>query len=100
MMFLLKLPFKLIAIPLVMAATLIQWIGIFLVGFSSVIFNLFAGLAFMVAIFSYLMRISTGSEALKMLIMAFVVFMVPAIGEWLIERIMGINEGLKDFIRS
>lgn len=79
-MWLLKLPFKIVAIPLMIATTLVQWVGVFLIRFSSVIFNLFAGLCFLLSICCYLMRISTGAEALKMLIMAFVVFLIPHIG--------------------
>ncbi len=99
-MWLIKLPFKIIAIPLMLVITLVQWFGVFLVGCSAVILNLFAGLCFMLAIFCYLTQISTGSESIQMLITGFVVFMVPVAGEWIIDRIMDINVGLRNFIRS
>ncbi len=99
-MWLIKFPFKVVAMPLMIAVTLIQWVGLFLIGFSSVIFNLFAGLCFMVSVLSYLMQISTGAEAIRMMIVGFVVFLIPHIGEWIVTRIAAINYGLRDFIRS
>lgn len=99
-MWLIKLPFKIVAIPLMIAVTLVQWVGVFLIGFSSVIFNLFAGLYFMLSICCYLMQISTGAETLRMLIMAFVVFLIPYIGEWIVAKVAMVNYGLRDFIMS
>lgn len=99
-MFLIKALCKLAVLPLIPAIMLIRWAGIFLIGFSSVIFNLSAGLCFLLSVLSYLMQISTGAEALRMLIMGFVVFLIPHIGEWLVDRIACINHGLRNFIRS
>lgn len=39
-MALIKIFFKLLVLPLIAAVTLIQWVGIFLTQFSTVIFNL------------------------------------------------------------
>ena len=46
-MVLLRLILKMLALPLIAAVTLLQWAGIFLTQFSSVIFNLLAGLMFL-----------------------------------------------------
>ena len=40
------------------------------------------------------------SETLRLLAVAFVVFIIPHIVEWLIIRIAVINYGLRDFIKS
>ena len=40
------------------------------------------------------------SETLRLLAVAFVVFIIPHIAEWLIIRIAVINYGLRDFIKS
>ena len=88
---LIKLIIKILVLPLVAAVTLIQWVGIFFTQFSTVIFNLLAGLMF---------RISAGAETLRLLAVAFVVFIIPHIAEWLIIRIAVINYGLRDFIKS
>ena len=44
--------------------------------------------------------VCTDMEALKMLKVSFVIFIIPQIAEWLIERIADINYGLRDFIKS
>ena len=40
------------------------------------------------------------SETLRLLTVAFVVFIIPHIAEWMITRIAVINYGLRDFIKS
>ena len=99
-MFLIKLLLKLLVLPIVAAVTLIQWVGIFLTQFSTVIFNLIAGLMFLIAVAGFLFGISTGAETLQIMTVAFVVFIIPHIAEWLIIRIAAINYGLRDFIKS
>lgn len=99
-MALIKIFFKLLALPLIAAVTLIQWVGIFLAQFSTVIFNLLAGLMFLIAVAGRMIGIGTGAETLQMMTVAFVVFIIPHIAEWLIIRIAAINYGLRDFIKS
>lgn len=79
---------------------MIQWVGIFLTQFSTVIFNLLAGLIFLIAVAGFMFGIGTGAETLQMLAVGFVVFIIPHIAEWLIIRIAAINYGLRDFIKS
>ena len=99
-MALIKIFFKLLALPLIASVTLIQWVGIFLTQFSTVIFNPLAGLLFLIAIAGWMFGIATGAEILQMLTVAFVVFIIPHIAEWLIIRIAAINYGLREFIKS
>ena len=99
-MALIKMFLKLLVLPLIAAVTLIQWVGIFLTQFSTVIFNLLAGLMFLIAVAGWMFDIGTGTETLQMLTVAFVVFIIPHIAEWLIIRIAAINYGLRDFIKS
>lgn len=97
---LIKLFLKMLALPIMMAVTLIQWVGIFLTQFSTVMFNLLAGLLFLIAIAGWMFGIGTGTETLQMLTAGFIVFIIPRISEWLIIRIAAINYGLRDFIKS
>ena len=90
-MVLLRLILKMLALPLIAAVTLLQWAGIFLTQFSSVIFNLLAGLMFLLSVVGWLMGIITGTETMRMLAVGFVVFIIPHIAEWLIVRIAVIN---------
>ena len=93
---LIKLIIKLLVLPLIVAVTLIQWVGIFFTQFSTVIFNLLAGLMFLITIAGWMFGISAGAETLQLLAVAFVVFIIPHIAEWLIIRIAVINYGLRD----
>ena len=99
-MVLLRLILKILAMPLIAAVTLIQWAGIFLTQFSSVIFNLLAGLMFLLSVIGWLMGICTGAETMRMLAVGFVVFIIPHIAEWLIVRIAVINCNLRNFLKS
>ena len=95
-----KFILKCIALPLLLPIVLIQWIGIFLNSISSVIFGILSGICALTAIASLAFGLSTGGEVIRMLIIAFVVFIIPHIAEWLIIRIAAINYGLRDFIKS
>ena len=97
---LIKLIIKILVLPLIVAVTLIQWVGIFFTQFSTAIFNLLAGLMFLITIAGWMFGISAGAETLRLLTVAFVVFIIPHIAEWLIVRIAVINYGLRDFIKS
>ena len=99
-MVLLRLILKMLALPLIAEVTLLQWAGIFLTQFSSVIFNLLAGLMFLLSVIGWLMGICTGAETIRMLAVGFVGFIIPHIAEWLIVRIAVINCNLRDFLKS
>ena len=99
-MVLLRLILKMLVLPLIAVVTLIQWAGIFLTQFSSVIFNLLAGLMFLLSVVGWLMGICTGAETMRMLAVGFAVFIIPHIAEWLIVRIAVINCNLRDFLKS
>lgn len=91
---------KLLALPLMAAVTLIQWVAIFLTSFSAILFNLLAGIIFMITLAALLFGVCNGTEALQMLAVSFAIFIVPHLAEWLIERIADLNYGLRDFIKS
>ena len=78
---LIKLIIKLLVLPLIVAVTMIQWVGIFFTQFSTVIFNLLAGLMFLITIAGWMFGISAGAETLRLLAVAFVVFIIPHIAE-------------------
>ena len=99
-MALIRMVFKLLARPLMLAGTLIQCVGIFFTSFSAIIFNLLAGLVFLITVIGFVFGVTAGAEAVKMLAVAFVVFIIPHIAEWLIVRVAALNYGLRDFIKS
>ena len=95
-----KLIIKLVVLPLIVAVTLIQWVGIFFTQFSTVIFNLLAGLVFLITVIGFVFGVTAGAEAVKMLTVSFAVFIIPHIAEWLIVRVATLNYGLREFIKS
>lgn len=95
---LLKFMGKVLAFPVMLIVTVIQWLFTFLVGMSSVIFNLLAGLFLLIAALSLIFGILTWTEALRPAQAAFIVFMIPVIGQGITAVIVVIREGLSDFI--
>lgn len=96
----LKLMLKLAALPLYLLLILVQWTGIFLTTFSSVVTNLIAGLFFFTALACWVMGLADGGEVLKMLITGFVVFTLPYIAMALIAKISYFGDELRDFLQS
>ena len=91
---------KVVLLPALLIVTLIEWIGIFLTSFASVLFYLFAGLCFILAVFSYLAGISTGPEALQMLVIGFITFILPHLAAWVIGGIGALKDRLNGFFRK
>ena len=96
----LKWMLKLALFPLLLLLILAQWVGIFLTTFSTILTNLLAGLFFFVALTSWVMRLADGGEVLKMLITAFVVFVLPYIAIAAIAKISYFGDELRDFLQS
>lgn len=96
----LKPMLKLALLPLLLLLILAQWVGIFLMTFSTILTNLLAGLFFFVALTSWVMKLADGGEVLKMLITGFVVFTLPYIAMSLIAKISYFGDELRDFLQS
>ena len=99
-MVILKVIAKIVLLPVLIAVILFQWIGIFLTGMAGGILNLLAFLFALVAGASYLTGLASGTEALKMLTVGFVFFILPVIAERIIIGITAIRGNLGEFIRS
>ena len=95
-----KLIFKLLVLPLIVAVTLIQWVGIFFTQFSTAIFNLLAGLMFPDNGCRMDVRHQRRSRNAPTAGSCLCGLIIPHIAEWLIIRIAVINYGLRDFIKS
>ena len=91
---------KVVLLPVLFMVKLAEWIGIFLTSFASVLFYLFAGLCFILAVFSYLAGISTGPEALQMLVIGFIAFILPHLAAWVIGGIGALRDALGAFFRK
>ena len=97
---LLRIIGKVLAFPVMLIVTVIQWLFTLMVGLSSVVFNLLAGLFLLIAVLSLVFGISTWTEALRPVLAAFIVFMIPVVGQGITAVVVVIREGLSDFIWS
>ena len=97
---LLRIIGKILAFPIMLIVTVFQWLFVFLVSFSSVIFYLLAGLFLLVAVLALIFGVATWPEALRAVLAGFVIFMILVIGQGLTAIIAVFREGLSDFIWS
>lgn len=80
--------------------TVVQWIGIFLNSISAVFMGILAFIFALTGTASLLFGLASGTEFLRMMMTAFVIFLIPQIGNWVVERIILLRCLICDFIRS
>ena len=97
---LLRIIGKILAFPVMLIVTVIQWLFAFLISFSSIIFYLLVGLFLLVAVLSLIFGVATCQEALRAVLAGITAFMIPVIGQGITAIIAVFREGLSDFIRS
>lgn len=95
-----KFVMKVAALPMFALLTAVTLVLTFLNAFSSIFFNLFAGVAFLTGVLSYGFGLDPGRECLKTIAIGFAVFMIPVIAEATIMIISTMTERLFDFIVS
>ena len=91
---------KMVLLPVVFVLMLIQWIGIFLNSISGVIMGILSFLFASTAMASLIFGLVSEAEIMKMMAVALVIFLIPHIGNWLIERIVLLRRVIGDYIRS
>ena len=96
--FLVKLPFKIIAVPIWLLLTTINILLVFLVGLSATFCYLIAGISVVTEVLSIGFGIST-AWTLKMAVITTVVFvLIPHVGIGITAVLEVIKCGLQDFI--
>ena len=78
---------KILLSPIILALLLIEWIGTFLVSFGGTILIILSSIVFIIAVASGILLSAPGAEVLKMLAIAFTVYLIPHIGKWLIGKV-------------
>lgn len=91
---------KLVLLPVALVLTLIQWIGIFLNSVSGAVLGILSFIFVLTAVASMIFRLATWQECLAMAAFAFVLFVLPYVGSWLIERIILLHCMIGDYIRT
>jgi len=95
-----KVGVKIVLLPVILAMTLLQWIGIIVTSCSRMFMNLISGLLFTVAVIGYLVNPGIRWHAVNIMVLAFAVFILPHLAKWMIYRITDLNLSMRKFIRS
>lgn len=96
--FLIKLPLRVLAFPVWLAFSVINTLGMFLVGLASWIFYLIAGVAVIAALGCVGLHLYTWQEVKMHLLCAAVFILIPNIGMWIITGTKLLQCGLHSFI--
>ena len=91
---------KIIAAPAILAVTTVKWIAVFCSSMTGWLFHILAIITFLTAIVTYLMQISTGGEMLRMLVAAFILFVLPHVLGVCITGLGRCQEALARAMRS
>ena len=88
---------KILAIPIMLVLTLIEWMGHYIISFSSFIFFILAGFFFIGAVG---MTFTEGISSITItgFVLGFILFLIPNISEWLVEKVADINDCIKAFV--
>lgn len=99
-MLLLKLLLKVVLLPVILALTVMEWVGVFLTSFGSVILFILSGIVFLIAIAGLVIAHEPWPEVLKYLGLSCGIFLVNVIADWLVEKIGTLSASLKQILRS
>ena len=97
-MFLLKLPFRIAALPVILALTAIQFITALITGLSSIVTNLIGTLGIATAACIWMFRLGTDADAYRMLALGIFFIVLPHIAGWLICKAADLCARLIAFI--
>ena len=86
-MWLLRFLLKILLSPIILALLLIKWIGTFLVSFGGTILTILSGIVFIIAVASGILLSAPGAEVLKMIAIAFALYLIPNIGKWFVGKV-------------
>ena len=99
-MFLLKLPFRVAVLPVILALTVFQFITSLLVGLSSIVTNLLGTLGIATATCIWMFRLGTDADAYKMLTLGIFFIVLPYVAGWIVNKAADVFAWLIGFIVS
>ena len=97
---LIKLPFRAVALPIVLVLYIIQWLGLLASSLTSIVTNLLATAAVLISIAIRMFDLGTVQDSLHMLYTGLGLFIVPYLLGVIIVPLAGVRESLKDFVFS
>ena len=97
-MFLLKLPFRIAALPLLAALIIVRLASALITGLSSIVTNLLGTAALAAAAGIWMFNLGANQDAYKMISFALILFFVPHIADWLVEKATDLGTSLVAFL--
>lgn len=85
-MFLLKLPFRVAALPVVLALALIQFLTALITGLSSIVTNLIGTLGIATAVCIWMFHLGTDADAYRMLALGIFFIVLPYAAGWIVSK--------------
>ena len=85
-MFLLKLPFRVAALPIILALALVQFIMALVTGLSSIVTNLIGTLGIATAACIWMFRLGTDADAYRMLALGIFFIVLPHVAGWIVSK--------------
>ena len=98
MMFLLKLPFRIAALPLLAVLRIVRRASALITGLSSIVTNILGTAALAAAAGIWMFDLGTNQDAYKMIGFALFLFFVPHIADWLVEKATDMGASLVAFL--
>ena len=97
-MFLLKLPFKFVALPLLIALLVIRFASALITGLSTIVTNMICTLAFAVAAGIWMFGFGTSQDALHVLSIGLTFLLIPRVADWLVGKATDLGTTLVAFL--
>ncbi len=93
-----KLATKILLLPVIVVISVIQWLVVFLSSLSEVLTAILSFIIFLTGMASLILGLASGMEALKMILAAFVLFLIPHVGQWFVKRIVRLRRIIGNFL--
>ena len=85
-MFLLKLPFRVAALPIILALALVQFLTALITGLSSIVTNLIGTLGIATAACIWMIHLGTDADAYRMLSLGIFFIALPHAAGWIVRK--------------
>ena len=97
-MFLLKLPFRAAAIPLLFALLAVRVASALITGLSSIVTNTICTLSFAVAAGIWMFGVGTSQDAMHVITIGLIFLLIPRVADWLVEKATDLGTTLVAFL--
>ena len=97
-MFLLKLPFRAAAIPLLIALLAVRVASALITGLSSIVTNTICTLSLAVAAGIWMFGVGTSQDAMHVITIGLIFLLIPRVADWLVDKATDLGTTLVAFL--